>query len=222
MGVSRQERQERGQHRAAEGKPVALLCTSWLSISHLEILGGVSCQLQHLSSQVLCETGGASDVMALHNNDIQARALPLPEPPGGQFSGIKRKTYPGWQLCTRQRWHQHGHWLSREPAGRSGPAGGCEALQGAVCMPVRSRGPAAGPARRAMRHTHLEQTVDAPHRELQAGPCRPGRGLLLVALLVTHGALGTLARQALGSLSRHGCSAQQQGGSEGGGGLAGA
>lgn len=65
---------------------------------------------------------------------------------------------------------------------------------------------AAGQSRGASAHTHLEQTVDATHRELQACPCGPGCGLLLVALLVTHGALGTLSRQSLGSLSRHGCS----------------
>ena len=50
---------------------------------------------------------------------------------------------------------------------------------------------------------HLEEAVDTAHRELQARPGGAGHGLLLVALLVAHGALGTLARQPLGPLARH-------------------
>jgi hypothetical protein len=50
---------------------------------------------------------------------------------------------------------------------------------------------------------HLQQAVDAAHGELQTRTRRTRRGLLLVALLVTHGALGTLSRQTLGTLARH-------------------
>ena len=50
---------------------------------------------------------------------------------------------------------------------------------------------------------HLEEAVNTAHRELQARPGGAGHGLLLVALLIAHGALGTLARQPLGPLARH-------------------
>ncbi len=72
----------------------------------------------------------------------------------------------------------------------------------------------AGQGGHAMAYTHLQQTVDATHGELQACPGRTGCGLLLVALLVSHGTLGTLARQTLGSLSRHGCSLNNRGSEE--------
>lgn len=56
--------------------------------------------------------------------------------------------------------------------------------------------------------THLEETVDTADGELKAGLDGAGDGLLLVALLVGHGALGPLAGEALAgkslsSLARH-------------------
>ena len=50
--------------------------------------------------------------------------------------------------------------------------------------------------------------MNTPHRELQSCPGTPGDGLLLVSgfALVSHGALGTLARQPFSSFARHvGC-----------------
>ena len=49
----------------------------------------------------------------------------------------------------------------------------------------------------------LQKPVDTPYRELQASASRARHRLLLVSLLVTHGALGTLAGQPLCSLPRH-------------------
>jgi hypothetical protein len=96
----------------------------------------------------------------------------------------------------------------RRAQGAGGLARARTACVGAVACPgarlqaaSRCRRSAAGPESMP----HLEQTVNAPDRELQAGPGGPGRGLLLgIALLVAYQALGALTRQTFGSLSRHG------------------
>lgn len=49
----------------------------------------------------------------------------------------------------------------------------------------------------------LEETMNTTHWELEAGTRRAGDGLLFVALLVSHGALGTLAGQALCAFACH-------------------
>jgi hypothetical protein len=115
---------------------------------------------------------------------------------------LRPAAHPGWRRCRRQRWHRHDRWQTRGPAeeapGRVRP--GAARAAGAA-----GAGGRIAPAERAGRRSHLEQTVNPSHGELQAGPGRAGRGLLLVALLVPHRSLGTLARQALGSLAGHGC-----------------
>ena len=52
-------------------------------------------------------------------------------------------------------------------------------------------------------NTRLEKTVDTADRKLQSRAGGPAHGLLLVSLLVAHGALGTLPRQTFRSLARH-------------------
>lgn len=66
---------------------------------------------------------------------------------------------------------------------------------------------------------HLEEAVNTADGELEARARRARDRLLLLALLVTHRALGTLPGQPLGAFARHGCCAlRRSGGDEDGSG----
>ena len=148
---------------------------------HLQVLGGVASQLQHLGGEVLC-TGRQEGAR-------QCKAwCPLSPTPRVQADAPRMAALYTAAVAPTRPPAEARDW------GRAGES---------VSVPRRGAPPfGRQPARLvalSLARAHLQEAVDTTDRELEAGLQGAGHGLLLVAL--GHRALGALAGQALGALA---------------------
>ena len=145
------------------------------SSPHLQILGSVTSQLQHLGSQVLCSKKQRSEEVRADREAMMQQSRDCQGCSPRMAAAYTADVAPTRPLAVTRL---------------------CKASELGIRAPSTTMASRPG--------SHLEQTVDTSHRELQAGLLRTRRGLTLVTLeLVAHGALGTLAGETLRALARH-------------------